>query len=1054
MGFDMCFLQELNNERRQDVRTFQRHPGIRRTVEDMYPDRAHFIYELLQNAEDVEATHASFELYGDRLVFRHDGNPFTGEDVRGITTIGAEDEHYEDDRIGRFGVGFKSVFAYSETPSIWSPTYSFQISDFVVPNEIALRTEDLGEQTEFEFPFNNPQKDQDLAFAEIRDGLNQLAETTLLFLNNLESISWRIENAESGNVLRIEHSNDHIEVLKEIKGETTKSCHFLKFSEPIRELTTQNVTIAFKLDFLKENTQFDSNKPIATQLRITSMPQARVAIFFPAEKEISGLRFYLHAPFVPTVDRSSVKDTPANEPLFDQLSKLAAASLYKIRDHGLLTTDFLEVLPNNQDPLLQDEQEHRPSLYEPIRESIIEAMKKEPLTPTYDGSHAPARDLLQANVSLKKLLGEDELQHLEDDIRHIVTEYDGNSPRWAVGANQKNTNTDRFLSSLNIRNFGIEEFVQLLAYRTSQQHIANDPDADFLQWLTTKSLEWHRQLYAMLNDSHRAGWELEQCVIVRLGDGTYRTGAESFFPDEGIQDDQTLPRVEKAVYGDQQNNPSRAFLETIGVRVVDEAAQVEAILNQRYTEAEIPNEKTHLRDLKRFIDLVENEPDKKMLFQNYYIFKCEDDKWRKPSGVYLDEPFLETGLGAYYTAQENDNIKRFALDGQYQNDDDLARRIVTFAQAVGAQKELEIIKCTCTGHPKEAYLKNAPGNRRSDTGCDRDHRIRGLENLLEINSLDLSKLVWRTMCDLPEDYLRAKYRKNRQSVPHCHASTLVHILRDKAWVPQGDNSFVRPAEASHDSLPDGFAFDPGWGWIKAINFGAQIAKDSEEQRQKKVAAKELGFDDENKLEDAQKFAQLPPDIRRDILAKNWKVGLPENAPANPERRAQKVTAKAAEAPDRQTEIRERSVSVTRESVKKEAKPYLERQYTNLDGIMICQICRRRLPFKRNSGDWYFECIEIMEEPELTQHHFQNYLALCPNHAAMFKHANELSSSELKNKIIDPDIIIIDDKAGKLEIKLANQDQQIHFTETHLADLQNLIKAEKNMFKTMLSHKPL
>ena len=31
-----------------------------------------------------------------------------------------------EDKIGRFGVGFKAVFAYSETPHIWSPTFSFQ----------------------------------------------------------------------------------------------------------------------------------------------------------------------------------------------------------------------------------------------------------------------------------------------------------------------------------------------------------------------------------------------------------------------------------------------------------------------------------------------------------------------------------------------------------------------------------------------------------------------------------------------------------------------------------------------------------------------------------------------------------------------------------------------------------------------------------------------------------------------------------------------------------------------------------------------------------------
>ena len=50
--------------------------------EDFYPDRAHFVYELLQNAEDAGATEVSFTLMPDRIICDHDGNlanwPTTG----------------------------------------------------------------------------------------------------------------------------------------------------------------------------------------------------------------------------------------------------------------------------------------------------------------------------------------------------------------------------------------------------------------------------------------------------------------------------------------------------------------------------------------------------------------------------------------------------------------------------------------------------------------------------------------------------------------------------------------------------------------------------------------------------------------------------------------------------------------------------------------------------------------------------------------------------------------------------------------------------------------
>ncbi|WP_372502278.1 hypothetical protein P7L66_12580 [Tistrella mobilis] len=1031
----MSFLREVHEKRKKlaDVLLDEEYSGIREIVEELYPDRAHFIYELLQNAEDARATEASFELHADRLVFRHNGRAFSKDDVWGITNIGKGSKRDEDDKIGRFGVGFKSVFAYSETPLIWSPTYSFRISGLVLPEEITPIPQ-LNGQTQFEFPFNNPKKEPGSAYDEIRTGLDELAETTLLFLTTLESISWRIGDAESGVVLRIQHSDHHIEVLKQIGSKTTESCHFLKFSAPVHGLEKQNVAVAFELDFLPNIKQFDSNLPIAKQLRITSASSGSVAVFFPAEKETSGLRFHLHAPFVPELSRASIKETPANKPLFDQLAELAASSLHKVRDHGLLTAEFLAVLPNRQEQI--------PPRYEGIRESVILAMNTEPLTPTHDRSHAPARFLLQAKASLKSLLSEADLEYLVD--------YDDEAPRWAVGATQKNTNTDRFLASLDIKDWGIEEFVELLADRASEgrryipraPYFVDGPDPEFLEWLTSKPTEWHQQLYALLySELAPEGdlYRLKNSRIVRLSDDTYGTGGTCFFPEEAGQDDKVLPRVTESVYSSgksrtQQHN-ARKFLEEIGVRVVGEAEQVEVILNQRYTrEAEIPDEKTYLRDLKRFITLVEKEPNCAKLFKDYYIFESEGDQWCQPSQVYLDEPFLETGLRAYYKAQ-GDDAELFALDGRYQSCGVSAKKIAAFAKVVGARAELGISKRSCYSNPEWDYLRNVGGERHTSP-LDIDYTIPGLADLLKTPSLGLSKLIWRTMCTLPNDgrYLVATYRRNMSAGSRQANSTLVHVLRNAAWVPQGNNLFARPAEASRDLLPEGFAFDPGQRWLKAIKWGEEVVKRSEHQRQKETFAKELGFIDEGSLQRAQRFAALSPEDQERILADEERravTELPEHEPSSPDRRAQRVGAMAAEAPGRRTEVRNRSVSVGLDAVKEAAGQYLSQQYTNSDGEMICQACRKRLPFKLDDGTSYFERVQLMSE--LKKHHYQNYLALCPNHAAMFQYTNG-SRDQLKGMIIQA-------SANELEIILAQQPTQIYFTKTHLSDLRALIAAE-------------
>jgi DNA replication initiation complex subunit (GINS family) len=49
----MSVIREARREREDLARVLKKHKGIRRIVEDLYPDSAHFIYELLQNAEDI-----------------------------------------------------------------------------------------------------------------------------------------------------------------------------------------------------------------------------------------------------------------------------------------------------------------------------------------------------------------------------------------------------------------------------------------------------------------------------------------------------------------------------------------------------------------------------------------------------------------------------------------------------------------------------------------------------------------------------------------------------------------------------------------------------------------------------------------------------------------------------------------------------------------------------------------------------------------------------------------------------------------------------------------
>ena len=78
---------------------------------NLYSDRTHFIYELIQNAEDACERaglegYVKFELFPDRLEMRHNGIPFDEKDVRGICGIVEGTKTQEDlSQIGKFGIG-------------------------------------------------------------------------------------------------------------------------------------------------------------------------------------------------------------------------------------------------------------------------------------------------------------------------------------------------------------------------------------------------------------------------------------------------------------------------------------------------------------------------------------------------------------------------------------------------------------------------------------------------------------------------------------------------------------------------------------------------------------------------------------------------------------------------------------------------------------------------------------------------------------------------------------------------------------------------------------
>lgn len=1046
----MSVIQEIATQRQKLLDGISANDGdINLSIfEDFYPDEAHFIYEMLQNAEDADATEVSFELTQDGCSFEHNGTRhFDERDIRGITGIYNSNKREHTDKIGKFGIGFKSVFIYTKSPAVYSKDFSFRIVEKVLPEEISPKP-NLGQRTRFEFPFNNPEKNAEKAYADVKAGLEQLSETTLLYLRNLSYIKWKI-GLQEGAVLRDQHSECHIEVLKVVDGKELPSSHWLRFAVPLQDVTTHStpvervgrkqVAVAYELALTGDAKSFDKSAPLKQQFRIVPAARGKVSVFFPADKETSGLRFHLHGPFIPELSRASIKNSPENLPLFDQLATLAAKSLHTIRELGLLTGEFLGVLPNDDDEL--------PPRYRVIRKAIIDEMQSAPLVPIHKSKqHAPATKLLQAKATLKDLLTTEDLA--------FVTGRD-DDPQWAIGATQKHTNQDRMLSSLRIKSWDAEDlksFFEEKARDCSDIWDEREANQEVLDWLEGQSTEWLQALYAiLLKHCEVAGYDdLPTVSFVKLTSGEWGIATESFFQTgpTTISDRRHYVDEEVLTAGTkkQQQQEARRFLEELGVREPNEADAMEQLLEDRYGDGvEPPGDKEYREDLKQMISFLEKNPSRGDLFFGARVFKTSSPQttWRTAAKVYLDKPFGTTNLKLLYDITTDQKQKRWPLDNWYVDCGIAIEKVIKFAENLGCERAFDrlFIEARCEQNRSWSHLRTAPGRRAGNFRNDDFALAPDALLLLNSRNSESVQLVWKALCQRSSRYpniLQARYQITDSGGPRTSESQLVHSLREMAWVPQTDGAFVRPREALVNLLPRGFTVDAGYKWLEVVAFGSAEKKRTSENVARAAHRVEVGFKSEDDLQDALEFIRkVPKEERQRFLESAQRelepIELPERSVGNPELRDQRVRAEARDTPEKAASIRQRSIQLGASEAKTAAKGYLRDQYTNPNGQMICQACKDELPFKLPTGAYYFETVEMIADSE--KRHRATYLALCPNHAAAYQYANGQ-----RNSIGD---LVATAASDELEVNLGGEQTTIYFTRTHLADAKSCLAADDN-----------
>ena len=1009
-----------------------RDTASRKTQISMYSDSTHFIYEILQNADDYGAKEVFFKLSETELWIEHDGEPFTEENVKAITYFGQSTSREDLVKTGRFGVGFKSVFAFTTTPIIISDCEHFQIYGLYRVKECPYPDNLPRSRTRIILPFNheseNPDYVEDLmsradAYSKIEERLTSLNKNTLLFTRNIREIRWET-NDGLGYYSREDDKNNNARMTTITDGEHVKK--YLVFSREPRwkDEVHKTVDIAFGID------EKGAIVPVPAE-------EDFLYVLF-ATKQETHLRFILNGPYRTNPARETIsKDDSFNRHLIKETCDLVEDLLPQIRKKGLLTTKFLAVLPDE----LRD-------FYKPIMDGLVELFNNEKLTPMKRGGHAAAKGAFKGFAKLSDLIDDKDLAKILGDGH--------SSPLWIKNP-QSGSQEDHFLSMLEIKEWTTQDLIDKLSEESEM----------IMKWLARKNYDWHRRLYVLLSDElnelnkslehigmdyyhfkQKRKDEVLNLCIIRCSDKKYRKGKDCFFPSDGVKDDEEFSRVVKKLYSsgkdDNQQDRVREFFKKMGVSEVEESDRIKAILKQRYSKGSI---RPKPQDLKIFVAFVEKESDKTDMFKDYYIFELERKargRWGKPRIVFLDSPYLDTDLKAYYEAL-GDDAQRWALSKEYEKYGISPEKIGKFAEAVGAQTKL------CFKEQEVPY--NHSGNlqrwqdRITEYEESTDYDIPAFDILLNDPNSKKSQLIWNTMNRLPYFTLTARYRPNKSQNYRKAHSTLVWRLKKEKWVPQKQDtedklSFVKPPDAIIGLLPRGFQVNTGVEWLEAIEFGKwekQERLKKERAYQEKEKAAEIFELSVEQLEELARLNKKNPEAIQEFLQqqkeKRQTPTFPERTSNNPDRREKRVKEHIANAPNKEHEPRERNVRTSRGKIVPNI--YLKNQYTNDDDQMICQICQEEMPFKKRDGNYYFEEVEALSKDYLTKEHEAQFLALCPESAARYKEFVKNDEDAMK-RVYD---FLKNSDDLEIALQLGELKTSLRFVETHRQDIRTILENE-------------
>ena len=973
----------------------------------LYSDRTHFVYELLQNAEDAEASSVGITLYNDRLEVLHDGKPFDEKDVLGICGVGEGTKPEDLTKIGKFGIGFKSVYAYTKAPEIHCGDEHFGIEHYVRP--YAIDRVDIPEPwtTRFVFPFHLPSPSDAAPLDEIAARLKSLNVRTLLFLRSISEITWRIDTEESGIYIRVTEYRDAARIVNVIgqadDGNDVEET-WLVFEKAVDApdgTEVKPVEVAFLLD--PEPKEGRSREIVATQ-------ESPLFVFFATEKD-TNLGFLVQGPYRTTPARDNIpRDDPWNAFLLEETAEHVISVLQCLKKMGLLTVPVLETLP------IEDEDFPPKSLFRPLYARVAKALMEETLLPALGSRFIRGCDaIIGRGEDIQNLLSSDQLRALYKDVQG---EDDVQNLEW--------------LSELITQ----ERTPELRRYLMNELHIEEVTPETFARRVTDsffseQSDEWLAQLYRFLlrqealwkKVARRADGPIRHKKFVRLDDGRQVCAFSEdgtvavYLPHQGARQ---LPTIKPSFVRDSEVTE---FFARLGVQEPDIIAEVLEHVLPLYEPDEVVSEEDHREHISLIVkalqvDSIERRRTLMASLKESYVLFGRNAATSKEARVLPRKLYVRSEeLSVFF---EGDPDAWF-LDERYSHDQIDAFRMLDVSNDLRIQARSADRKGHVTVYRCHSF------HRRGLDGFDPECTVEHLEYAVQSPTLERSLFIWKNIAIPLQRQIRGTVEKaTRQTFENSElapsVSTLGELLLSNSWLPDVTGAFHKPSELSLADLPETFDRDEGLAGHLGMK-GSELVR----------LAKRSGLDvaDLDMLRELKGMPEQFKKLKEMIEQSKRKPSFPERPSTNTERRTQRAKRDAKDAPRKEYEDRSRSVRTSQATGDKDT--YLKESYTNDDGELVCQMCEHEMPFRRRDGQYYFESVQLFDD--LAGEHAAAHLALCPLCAAKYK---EFVKRDSENATVVHTGISSSEKLD-VPVDLFHDVGSIRFVETHLSDVRGVLK---------------